>query len=112
MTQQEQPTLRSAIGEHAQDLSTDFATLRGDLAKLTETVTTLVRNQSDNAGQTVRTAIGQARETISSTANQATDRVTSLGNEFESSIERNPLTAVLIALGVGVVAGMLTGHRR
>lgn len=111
MTSQE-PTLKAAIGTHADDLSSDFATLRGDLAKLTDTVSTLVRNQTDNAGNTVRTAIGQARETIHSTANQATDRVTALGDEFEASIGRNPLTAVLIALGVGVVAGMLTGHRR
>lgn len=111
MTSQE-PTLKAALGEHAQDLSTDFATLRGDLAKLTETVSNLVKNQTDNAGTTVRTAIGQARDTISTTASQATDRVTSISNEFESSIERNPLTAVLIALGVGVVAGMLTTSRR
>lgn len=111
MTSQE-PTLKAAIGEHAQDFSSDFATLRNDLARLTDTVSTLVRNQADNAGATVRTAIGQARETLHSTANQASDRVASLGNEFESLIERNPLTAVLIALGVGVVAGMLTTGRK
>jgi ElaB/YqjD/DUF883 family membrane-anchored ribosome-binding protein len=90
----------------------DFHDLKRDVAKLTETVTGLVKGQASAAGTTVREAMDSAKSTIGDTASQASDRVSSLGAELEATIERNPLTAVLIALSVGLVAGMLSHSRR
>ncbi|MBV8567979.1 MAG: DUF883 family protein [Methylobacteriaceae bacterium] len=90
----------------------DFNDLRNDIAKLTETVTSLVKGQADAASATVMEALDTAKGSIATTAAEAGDRVTTLGTELEATIERNPLTSVLVALGIGLMAGMMTSARR
>lgn len=95
----------------AGDLTADLAALRGDLARLTETMSELVQHQTQAAGLRVSEAVGGARDKIASTAADAQNRVRAASGEIEASIERNPLTAVLIALGIGVSLGMLSRAR-
>jgi ElaB/YqjD/DUF883 family membrane-anchored ribosome-binding protein len=94
------------------DLGEDFASLRDDIAKLTASVTDLVRNQASSAASTMAGAVDQARQTVSDTAVDAQNRVKSAAGEFEASIERNPLTAVMVALLAGIVVGVFTSTRR
>src|SRR5580692_12865909 len=91
----------------AGDLAADLAALRRDVARLAETISALVQQQTQAAGHRVSAAAGDARDRIASTAADAHERVRAAGGEIEACIERNPLVAVLIAVGVGLSLGLL-----
>ena len=93
------------------DLAADLAALRRDVARLAETMSALVQQQTQAAGHRVSEAVGDVRDKIASTASDAQDRVRAAGGVFEACIERNPLMSVLIALGVGVSLGLLGRSR-
>jgi ElaB/YqjD/DUF883 family membrane-anchored ribosome-binding protein len=97
--------------DSAGDLAADLAALRRDVARLAETMSALVQQQAQAAGHRVFEAVGDARDKIAGTAADAQDRVRAMGGEIEACIERNPLTAVLIALGIGVSLGLLSRSR-
>ena len=103
----------------AGDLSADFAALRDDLRKLTSVVSDLANDQADTTRSSVYGAVDRARDRFSGTAGRvverassATDRVRGAGAEIESRIEKNPLTAVMIAIVGGLVIGALSRSRR
>ncbi|MDF2118970.1 hypothetical protein PY365_25710 [Roseiarcaceae bacterium H3SJ34-1] len=89
----------------------DYNSLREDIAKLSDTVSKLVAKQAEEASAKVKDAMGSAKTVMSDTASKAQDRALSAGAEIEASIERNPYSAVLIALGVGVALGLLNRSR-
>jgi ElaB/YqjD/DUF883 family membrane-anchored ribosome-binding protein len=84
------------------DLAADVSALRQDIARLAETMSELVQHQTLAAGHCVSEAVGGVKDKIASTAADARSRVRVVGGEIEARIERNPLTAVLIALGIGI----------
>jgi ElaB/YqjD/DUF883 family membrane-anchored ribosome-binding protein len=89
------------LGESAQDAADDLSSLRADIAQLTDSVTTLVKAQVDFA-----------RQKLSDGASDAKNRLSDASSTLEASIERNPLIAVLIALGAGLVIGLLSRGRQ
>jgi ElaB/YqjD/DUF883 family membrane-anchored ribosome-binding protein len=112
----------------------DLAALRDDFAKLSSSVADLVKAQAGQASAAMRGAVGDARERLASTsadarerlagraadaqgrimdkAADAQDRFMAATADLESTIERNPLTAVLIALFIGLLMGALGRSRR
>jgi ElaB/YqjD/DUF883 family membrane-anchored ribosome-binding protein len=90
------------------DLAEQIDIIRADIASLTKTVSQLV---SDTAG-----IHASLKQRISNAARSAVNEAEKLGGEamhaavtgVEAKIERNPLTAVLIALGFGVAIGIFT----
>ena len=92
------------------DLAADLAALREDVARLAETMNKLVQRQTEAAGAGVSEAVGDVKDKIANTAAEARDASTASG-EIEASIERNPVTAVLIAFGVGMWLGLLSRSR-
>jgi ElaB/YqjD/DUF883 family membrane-anchored ribosome-binding protein len=99
-------------GSAASDLAADLAALREDIMRLSDAVAGLVRAQTDAAGAAVKDAVGEAREHLSQAASQAQDSALGAFADLERRIEKNPLTAVLIAAGVGMVFGMMNRTRR
>ena len=95
----------------ASDLSADLDALRADIARLSDTMAGLVRAQANSAGAAVRGAVGDAREQLAQAANQAQDSALGAAADLERRIERNPLTAVLIAAGIGMALGMMSKSR-
>jgi ElaB/YqjD/DUF883 family membrane-anchored ribosome-binding protein len=93
------------------DLAADLAALRQDVARLAETMSELVQHQTGAAGLRASAAVGDARDKIASTAADAQNRVRAARGEIEASIERHPLTAMLIAFGVGLSLGMMSRWR-
>ncbi len=93
------------------DLAADLAALRKDVAHLAATMNELVQHQTAAAGHRVSEAVGDVKDRIASTAAGAQSRVCAAGSEIEAYIERNSLTAVLIALGVGISLGLLGRSR-
>lgn len=89
------------------EIRADLAALRRDIAHLAETMRGTVELQAQAAGIRVSDAVGDARSKIANAAGDAQKNVKAARAEFGGSIERNPLTAVVIALGVGMVIGSL-----
>jgi ElaB/YqjD/DUF883 family membrane-anchored ribosome-binding protein len=84
----EAPMTKNTEGA-AGDLAADLAALRQDVARLGETVSELVHHQVADAQENVRAVRG----------------------EIEASIERNPMTAVPIAFGIGMLIGRMNRSR-
>jgi ElaB/YqjD/DUF883 family membrane-anchored ribosome-binding protein len=101
-----------AVEEATQDFSSDLAALRDDVTKLTSSVTEFIRSHTAATSSNVVDAVGSAKQKISDTASKAQDRVTGASADLESTIERNPLAAVLIAMVVGLVVGGLSRGRK
>jgi ElaB/YqjD/DUF883 family membrane-anchored ribosome-binding protein len=71
----------------------------------------LLKAQANTAGAAVRGAVGDARDQLSQAATQAQDSALGAAADLERRIEKNPLTAVLIAAGIGMVLGMMSKSR-
>ena len=93
------------------ELNGDLAGLRADIARLSDTVAAMVRTQADAAGAAMKGAVGDARDQLSQAASQAQDSALGAAADLERRIERNPLTAVLIAAGIGMALGMMSKSR-
>ena len=93
------------------DITADLAALREDVTRLAETLNGLVQHQTQAAGTHLSDAVSDARDKIASAAADAQERILAAKSEIEASIERNPLTAVLIALGIGVSIGWFSRSR-
>ncbi len=93
------------------DLNADLVALRADIARLSDTVAAMVRGQADAAGAAVRGVVGDARDQLSQAASNAQDSAFGAAADLERRIERNPLTAVLIAAGIGMALGMMSKSR-
>ena len=93
------------------DIGTDLAALRRDIAHLAEAIRGLVAVQTQAAGVRLSDTIGDAKSKISNAADDAQDNVRAVSGEIEAAIDRNPLTAVLIALGVGMFIGLISRSR-
>ena len=100
------------LDEASRDLSADLAALRDDITKLTTSVSDMLRTQASATTNTVLGAVDNARQKFSDTASDAQDKVGAVSADLESAIERNPLVAMLIALGAGLLMGLLSRSRR
>ena len=96
----------------AVDIATDLAKLRADIASLSEAIAGLLSGRADAAGAAVKGALGDARDHLAQAASLAQDSALGAAADFERRIERDPLTAVLIAAGIGIAIGMMTKSRR
>jgi ElaB/YqjD/DUF883 family membrane-anchored ribosome-binding protein len=95
----------------AADYATDLAALRVDIANLTETIAGMLRGRADAAGAAVKGAVGDARDQLSQAAGHAQDSAFGVAADLERRIERDPLTAVLIAAAIGMAIGMISNSR-
>src|SRR5437763_7992944 len=125
----------SRPGEQStRQVTADLAALREDFAKLSASVADLVKVQAGQASAAMRSAVGDARERLASStaetrerlagraadaqarvmdkAADAQDRFMAATADLESTIERNPLMAVLIALFIGLLMGTLSRARK
>lgn len=125
----------------ARELSADFVGLRDDVRRLTTLVADLAGERADMARGRVADRADQARDRFSSTLDQTRDRLSSTldgardrfsdaadrfaaqasdvtgrvrgaGAELEARVERNPLTAVMIAVVGGLLIGAMSRSRR
>ena len=95
----------------ATDIAADFAALRRDIAELAEAMRGLLAQQTQAAGARVYNATEGARDKIAQATGDASKSAQAAGDEIAACIERNPLTAILIALGLGLFIGALGRSR-
>lgn len=103
----------------ARDLSSDFASLRDDLRKLTNVVSDLASDHADTSRGQLQSVYDRAKDRFSDTADRvasqasyAGGRVRGAGAELESRIERNPIAAVMLAVVGGLLIGALSRSRK
>jgi ElaB/YqjD/DUF883 family membrane-anchored ribosome-binding protein len=96
----------------AAEIATDLTALRADIAGLSEAIASLTRGRADAAGAAAKGAVGDARDQISQAADHVRGSAFGAAADLERRIERDPLTAVLIAAGIGMAIGMMTKSRR
>lgn len=112
----------SQEGPGMNEVSSDLAALRADVARLTETMASIAQNQVGSTSQALsdtmekaRAVLAEATESFTRTgrelADEATGRVRTMGTEVGAAIERHPLTSVMIAAAIGLVIGMLSRDR-
>jgi ElaB/YqjD/DUF883 family membrane-anchored ribosome-binding protein len=77
---------KRAANRDADALANQIEAIRADLQNLTGTVTRIAKGQ----------------------VNRAQDKAMETANEAEEAIRRNPLQAVALAVGVGLLFGVLT----
>jgi len=102
-------SVAKAVGGAADEVANvDFSALRDDLAKLSRTLGQLVQSQAASTTSQVMDMVGAAGDNISQSAAVAQDKMGSIEADLESRIQRNPWSAVAIALGVGVLIGKIS----
>ena len=100
------------LEDNAADIVADLAKIRDDIAKLSGAMGELLLKQASTAGDQVRDAVDGARASFASSSNDAQATMYKASADLEGKIERNPMTAVLVALAAGLVLGMSTHARR
>jgi len=98
--------------EASRDLAADVAALREDIAKLTASVAALAHGDAAASAKAAKSAMDDARRKFSEGAASAQDRVEAARSDLEAMIERNPLSAVLVAIVAGLLIGMLSHSRK
>lgn len=87
---------------------TDVELIKAQLERVREDVSSL----AEMVGLTARQRFGTAKEQIARDAQhareQAVDQFTATLNEAEASVRRNPLTAILVTLGIGFLFGLFS----
>ncbi len=90
------------------DLSEDIEALRADVARLTETVSALVGQEADEFRRTLEERAEDIADRGRAYAARARAEADRYENQAEEMIVRNPLTAVLMAAGLGFIFGLLS----
>ena len=100
------------------ELTDDLIRIREDLGRLTETVTQLLAVGSGSVSERVRGTVEEARRNLAGSADTvmqssrdcmhgAGGMMRDAAGRLGSSVERNPLTAVMVAAALGLVVGMM-----
>jgi ElaB/YqjD/DUF883 family membrane-anchored ribosome-binding protein len=92
------------------DLQRQMKAIQSDISALTGTLKTFGKDQVGHLNSAAHQAMDRAGEGLRLTASEARERGEHLAEEVEQTISRNPLTSVLVALGVGYIAGMMARH--
>ncbi|MDZ7750357.1 MAG: DUF883 domain-containing protein [Gammaproteobacteria bacterium] len=87
-----------------EQLKTDVATLREDMATLIDTIKQAGLKEGSEAYEGMQT---RARQAGADVRRRATEAYGAVGRE----VEERPLTSILVAFGTGFVVGMLLDRR-
>lgn len=93
------------------DLSDQIKAIQAELLSLTEAVRSYSSQHAAAGAEAVRDAAGRAGEAARHTAEEARRHGERVAEDLEGRITANPLPAVLIAAGVGLVIGAVLGRR-
>lgn len=95
----------------ADELREQLTELRNDFNDLIGTVEKLAKNQADGVATHLRGGLHDYVERGEEALDHAREQAEHLYEGFHETVERNPLTALMIALGLGFIIGLLTRPR-
>ncbi len=87
------------------ELKSELKALRDDFAKLLETVKSIGTEQAESAIHRAKDAAEHAAEGLRMSASEARERGEAAAEDVERMIQRHPLTAILVAAGLGYIFG-------
>ncbi|HEY7688754.1 MAG TPA: hypothetical protein VH835_08680 [Dongiaceae bacterium] len=88
-------------------LESDFAKLRDDVASLAGTVKDIAANEAYNVSDALRSSLDSATKQARKASKRMRSQAQDAADTFQESIEEHPISSILVALGVGVVVGMM-----
>ncbi|WP_322895849.1 MULTISPECIES: DUF883 family protein [unclassified Yoonia] len=104
-----------AVNETPQDnidqLSSQIATLRNDIAAISKSLADLSVNSKDAAVQKARQTAAELRASGEEQLHNAQIRAEELGQQAVDAVRKQPATAVGLAVGVGFLLGFLSGRK-
>jgi ElaB/YqjD/DUF883 family membrane-anchored ribosome-binding protein len=98
---------RSASSE-AESLEEQIETLKGDISAISATLQDLVKSSVREGRAKVERTAEQYKQQGKAQADAAIDGARAYGEALEGHIERNPFSAVLVALGLGFLIGLMS----
>lgn len=99
---------RTGTDDHAEDLQAQIETVKEDLAKIGATLAELVKSGVREGRSKVEQAADEYRRKGEEQAEAALKDARAYGDALEEKIVQNPFAAVLVALGLGFIVGMMT----
>ena len=111
MTKQSTPAEKTQ--EAPQDaLQTELQALIGDAEKLLQHAADMAGDQAEELRKHIQLNLQRARETLSGGEDAIRQGAEELQQVSETYIKNNPLQALGIAAGVGLLIGLLLGNRQ
>jgi ElaB/YqjD/DUF883 family membrane-anchored ribosome-binding protein len=92
-------------------VSDEIAVLKQDIVRLTAAVADLVKLEASQARSKVEDVVVDLYNEGRDALGQAGARAKGMSEELNHTIERNPTTSVLTALGIGLIIGLLSRGR-
>lgn len=89
------------------NLGADLEALRGDVSRLAQRVGDLAQRGQHAARRRLSAAAGDAQDKLGVTATNAETQIRAVGNDFVTSIDRNPIMSMAVAFGIGIAVGVL-----
>ena len=93
------------LREHINELRKDFKDLLGTVEKLTKA-------QADGVSRQVHDGLRNYIDKGEDAFDVVRDQAERVYDDVHETVERNPMTAIMIALGVGFMVGMATRARK
>ncbi len=94
---------RSTTHEIKHDLKKDVAAVKDDLVHLKDDAVRAASHTKDQAVDAIR----EGKESVTDMARSAAECCKEYHQSMCDSVKKNPTTAILLAVGVGVIAGRL-----
>ena len=108
------PTASADVDQMTKDvtkLKSDFATLSDSFANVAKSQTDAAKEGIKGTVAAASTALADTAGSVQASVNQfagaAQEKAAATQADLETAIEANPLTAVLIAGGIGLLVGMM-----
>lgn len=91
-----------------EDLRDNLIELRKDFKELLNTVERLAATQADGVSRQVRDGLKTYADKGEEMFSKASEQAERVYGDLHETVERNPLTAMMIALGLGFLIGIVT----
>lgn len=86
--------MSTATDKDIKELKDEYASLKADLAEMSESLSSLARD-----------GVAEGREKVRGAARQSRKQATEAWSAVENEVEERPLTSLAIALGIGFILG-------
>lgn len=103
--------VNESVAGAADNAKDDVSKLRADIAKLSDTVASLMAQQAGSARATVSNAASKVREQGEYAYREAEALARQKAKDVEQTIIDNPFASVAAALGIGLVLGLMSRRR-
>lgn len=96
------------IAEDTETLTEQIESLKADLAGISQTLAELLKDSAREGRRTVEDTADYYMREGKRQADAAVESAREYGEALESQIARNPFSAVLVALGLGFLVGLMS----